>query len=60
MTTIQPEGEMIRKAVIWISEEKQASPEKSRLKLLEEAGIKFNLSPAEEEYLMKVTNPGKR
>ena len=60
MTTVQPEGEMIRKAVIWISEEKQANPEKSRLKLLEEAGIKFNLSPAEEEYLMKVTNPGKK
>jgi len=60
MTTVQPEGEMIRKAVIWISEEKQANPEKSRLKLLEEAGIKFNLSSAEEEYLMKVTNPGKK
>mgnify|MGYP001825984672 CR=1 FL=1 len=53
MTTVQPEGEMIRKAVKWISEEKQASPEKSRLKLLEEAGLKFNLSPNEEAYLAK-------
>ena len=51
MATIQPEGEQIRRAVQWISEEKQASPEKSRLKLMEEAGIKFNLSPVEEEYL---------
>jgi len=59
MTTIQPEGEQIRKAVQWFSEEKQASPEKSRLKLLEEAGIKFNLSPVEEEYLAKITKPGK-
>ena len=57
MTTVQPEGEMIRKAVQWISEEKQASPEKSRLKLLEEAGVKFNLSPNEAEYLAKVTKP---
>jgi len=57
MTTIQPEGEQIRKAVKWISEEEQVSPDKSRLQLLEEAGIKFNLSPAEEEYLAKLTKP---
>ncbi len=57
MATIQPEGEQIRRAVEWISEEKQASPEKNRLKLLEEAGIKFNLSPVEEEYLAKLTKP---
>lgn len=55
MTTIQPEGEQIRKAVQWISEEKQDSPEKSRVKLIEEAGIKFNLSPLEVEYLAKLT-----
>jgi len=53
MTTIQPEGEQIRKAVKWISEEKQDSPDKSRLQLLEEAGIKFNLSPTEATYLAK-------
>ena len=57
MTTVQPEGEQIRRAVRWISEERQASPEKSHLKLLEEAGIKFNLSPVEEAYLAKVTKP---
>jgi hypothetical protein len=55
MTTIQPEGEQIRKALQWISEEKQDSPDKSRLQLLEEAGIKFNLSPTEAEYLAKIT-----
>ena len=55
MTTVQPEGEQIRKAVQWFSEEKQACPDKSRLKLLEEAGIKFNLSPLEVEYLAKLT-----
>ena len=54
MTTILPEGEQIRKAVKWISEEKQVSPDKNRLQLLEEAGIKFNLSPVEEDYLAKL------
>jgi len=51
MTTIQPDGEMIKKAVKWISGEKMDNPEISRLKLIEEAGIKFNLSPADVEYL---------
>ena len=51
MTTIQPEGEQLRRAVIWISEEKIDNPGKSSLKLVSEAGIRFNLSPKEEEYL---------
>ena len=57
MTTVQPEGEQIRKAVKWYAEEKATCPDKGRLKLLEEAGIKFNLTPVEEEYLTRVTKP---
>ena len=52
MTTVQPEGEDLRKAVKWISEERQYGAEKSLLKLIEEAGLKFNLSPRDEEYLI--------
>lgn len=55
MATVQPEGELIRKAVKWYAEERATNPQKGRLKLLEEAGMKFNLSPVEEEYLAKVT-----
>ena len=51
MTTIQPEGEQIRKALKWIAGEQKDAPEKSRMKLVGEAGLKFNLSPLEEEYL---------
>jgi len=51
MTTIQPEGEQIRKALKWIAGELKDAPEKSRMKLVGEAGLKFNLSPLEEEYL---------
>ena len=54
MTTVQPEGEQIRKAVKWIAAEKMDNPGKSRLKLIEEAGVKFDLSPAEEEYLTRL------
>ena len=52
MTTIQPEGENLRKAVKWISDERQYGPEKKPVKLIEEACLKFNLSPADAEYLV--------
>ena len=52
MTTVQPEGEEIRKAVKWISDERQYGAGKPLIKLIEEAGLKFNLSPADQEYLV--------
>jgi hypothetical protein len=51
--SIQPEGENLRKAVKWISEEEQAKSPKSRKQLMEEACLKFNLTPMEEEYLIR-------
>ena len=54
MTTIQPESESIRKATRWIVEERKYEPEKSISKLIEEAGLKFNLSPLEEEFLLRI------
>ena len=53
MTTIQPDSEQIRKAVKWISAERQAGTGKSNQKLLEEAALQFNLSPMEVEYLAR-------
>ena len=52
MTTVQPEGEDLRKAVKWISDERTYGDEKPLLKLIEEAGLKFNLSPLDQEYLI--------
>ena len=57
MTTVQPEGELIRKAVKWISDELQDHPEESRHKLIEQAAVKFNLSPKDVEYLQKLVMP---
>ena len=51
MTTIQPDGEMIRKAVKWISEERQIDPSKHLRQMIEAAALRFNLSPMEVEYL---------
>ena len=53
MGTIQPEGEHLRKAVKWLSEEHKYNPDKSYAKLIEEACLKFNLSPKEAAYLAK-------
>jgi hypothetical protein len=53
MTTIMPQGEDIRKAVKWISEERQSDPARKLAKLVEEASVKFDLSPADGEFLLK-------
>ena len=52
MTTIQPEGEALRKAVKWISDERQYGDPKTLLKLIEEASLKFDLSAMDTEYLI--------
>lgn len=51
--TIMPHGEEIRKAVAWLSEKRLEEPGTDPLKLVEQACIKFNLSPLEAEYLQK-------
>jgi hypothetical protein len=52
MTTVQPEGEDLRKAVKWISDERQYGDAKTLVKLIEEASLKFDLSPLDAEYLI--------
>ena len=53
MSSIQPQGENIRKAIKWISEERQAGTATSNNRLVEQAAVKFNLSPNEVEFLIK-------
>ncbi len=52
MSNIQPEGEDLRKAVKWISDERTYGAGKALLKLIEEASLKFDLSPMDAEYLV--------
>ena len=51
--SIQPEGEDLRKAVKWISEMRQDDPEAKLSKLIEQACLKFDLSPMDGDYLQK-------
>jgi hypothetical protein len=58
MTTVMPEGEAIRIAVKWISDNLRDDPSKSIQKLINEAVMRFDLSPKDAEdlkgYLSKV------
>jgi len=48
---IMPEGDRIRKAVTWISGMVQEYPEKDRKAIIEEAEIRFDLTPKECQFL---------
>ena len=43
-----PEGENLRRAIQWISEQPQRN-----VKVLETASVKFDLTPLEEEFLLR-------
>ena len=51
MTTMLPEGEDLRKATRWITEERTACPQKTIKELIEEACLKFDLSPLDTEFV---------
>ncbi len=53
MSTVQLQGEELRRAVKWISEERETDPKKKLSDLICEAGRKFDLSPLEEEFLIR-------
>jgi hypothetical protein len=53
MATVIPEGEAIRRAVKWISSEMETNPDKTRRELLNEAVMRFDLSPKDSDFLME-------
>jgi len=52
MSTVTPTGEDIRRAVKWISENMEDNPGQTRIKIIEQAVFKFDLSPIDAEILM--------
>ena len=53
MTAVMPEGEAIRRAVKWISAHLEEKPGLSSQKLVQDAVLRFDLSPKEAEFLME-------
>jgi hypothetical protein len=52
MSTIMPEAENVQKAIKWISACIEDSGNQPLHKLIESAGLKFDLSPKDSEFLM--------
>ena len=51
--SIEPEGEELRKATKWISDKLQYESNVSLAKAIEQASVKFDLSPKDVEFLMR-------
>ena len=50
---IQPKGEDLRKAVKWVSEERTYNSEKDVKAIVQEACMKFDLSPKDADFLLR-------
>ena len=50
---VQPKNEELRQAVKWIAEIRKYEPGKNNRQLVEEAALKFNLSPLDTEFLYR-------
>lgn len=57
--SIQPQGEDLRKAVKWISEECTFNSEKKVKQIIDEACLKYDLSPSDADFLIRFINNNK-
>lgn len=48
---IMPEGDGIRRALRWLSERRLEDPAAPRMRLIDEAAQRFDLTPVEVEFL---------
>jgi hypothetical protein len=51
MTNVLPHSESVRRALAWISQRREAEPQHSILSIVEEASLRFDLTPNEAEWL---------
>jgi hypothetical protein len=47
-----PEGDALRRAMRWLSDQRQANPTVPRTQLVNEAAQRFDLTPRDEEFLL--------
>ena len=60
MPTIMPSSELLRRAVVHIDEELRNNPEKRLDTLIDEASMRFNLSPLDSEALFRIFSSGEK
>lgn len=54
MTTVMPQSELLRRAVQYVSDEKSDNPDKKLAAILDDASMRFNLSPLDGEALYRL------
>ena len=54
MSSILPTGELVRKAAAFVAETRKAEPSRSLESILDEAGMRFNLTPLDSEALYRL------
>ncbi len=52
--SIEPDGEQLRKAVEWVSEQVKENSEQNLSKIADSASFKFDLSPKDSEFLYRL------
>lgn len=50
---LEPQGEDLRKAVRWVSDRRRDEPQAPIWKIVEEASVRFDLSPTDSEFLRR-------
>jgi hypothetical protein len=50
---ILPQGESLRRALRWLDDRVRDDPQARRTALVSEAATRFDLTPAEEEFLLR-------
>jgi hypothetical protein len=53
MGDLMPEGEALRRALRWLDDRVRADPRLDRAKLVGEAARRFDLTPTDEEFLLR-------
>ena len=53
MSSVQPQGEQLKKAIKWISEKRKQDPDINLSKLVDEAAFQFDLSPKDSQFLLR-------
>ena len=54
MPTVMPQSELLRRAVAYINDARQDTPEKKLSAIIDEAAMRFNLSPLDCEALQRL------
>jgi hypothetical protein len=54
MNTIMPQSALVKKAAVFVSETKAEQPEKNLSAIIDEAAMRFNLSPLDSEALLRL------